>query len=191
MLPLVLEPTWHYLVMALPLGIPLIGFAVHLIRREWREGWPNMGPPQWIAVAVMLVLGTCVLIQPIGWRLVCDRDGIALRAPLDFFATHETIAWSDLRRLGIGSTSGRSSRPTLEIFGKDGAVIVLNVLDGVPVEYWPALASAIEANAPQVWRTQKKDEWLETMRSYRPSEGGLVLGWTYRARDGEGRVYRL
>lgn len=150
MLPLVLEPTWHYLLMAVPLGAPLVGLAAHLAWREWRKGWANFGPGQWFAVALMTGIGTALLIQPLGWQLRCDRDGIALSAPFDLSTTSEEIRWSDLKDLRIGSTGGRANKPMLRFVGKGGATIDLKVLDGVPAGYWPALAAAIEANAPEV-----------------------------------------
>jgi hypothetical protein len=187
MLPLVLEPTAHYLITSLPIGGILIGLAGYLVWSVWRAG-SGLRPVQGIACLLMAGLGLSLLVQPIGWRFTADRDGLALKAPYDPFAKRGDIRWPELQSTRFGSTTGRFSYPTVEFVGS-GTVISIFPMDGVPDSYWPALAAVIEANAPGFKFSPDKEHWLADVHSLAHPEKTTMIDWTFTARDGEGRLY--
>ncbi len=189
-LPLVLEPTAHYLLLALPLGGSLIAFGGYLIWQARRLGWSQFGPRQWGACAVMGALGGTLLVQPVGWRFSLDRDGLSLSAPFDLSAKTGEIRWEELQTIRFGWSSGRHATPTVEFVGRTGTALAIQVPEGVPDAYWPVLIAVIRNNAPDFRFTPDADRWLANVRAVAEGEYGTLVGWTYTAHDGEGRQIR-
>jgi hypothetical protein len=189
-LPLVLEPTARYLLTALPIGGGLIFMVGYLVWNGRRDGWEKFGIKQWLLCAGLAGLGVMLLVQPVGWRLTLDRQGITLSAPLDYFADSGTIRWEELRSIGFGSTGGRSPQPTVKFVSWNGTTVSLTNLDGVPDGYWAALAATVKANAPGFHFYPDADRWLADVRSTAQPTSGSLPGWSFTARDGEGRAIK-
>ncbi|HTR87917.1 MAG TPA: hypothetical protein VMI56_25775 [Reyranella sp.] len=186
-LPLVLEPTARFLLLALPLGGSLIGMVGYMLWRVRRD-WSAVEPRQWLTFVVMGGLGTMLFLQPVGWQLRFDQQGIALRAPFDLFADRGAIPWNDLKDIRFGMSSGRSSSPILKFVDGSGTVLTLQCLDGVPDGFWPAMAAVVEAKATNFRFKKDKEDWLASARGNAQPSPGQIFGWTYTAHDGEGRA---
>ena len=190
-MPLVLEPTAHYLVLALPLGGTLIALGGYLIWRDLRKGWSQFGPRQWGACAVMAAIGGTLLVQPVGWKFNLDHVGLSLSAPFDPFAETGAIHWEELQTIRFGWTSGRHPSPTVEFVSGTGTTVAIQAPEGVPDAYWPALVSVIQSNAPDFRFLPDAQHWLADVRSVAAKSGsGILVGWTFVAHDGEGREIR-
>jgi hypothetical protein len=187
-LPLVLEQTarWYFIMgsVAAVIWFVLGRTLLEMRRRQWQDTTPT----GIAVVAGLLLFSLVVALVPLGFRLQLDRAGVSLRAPVEFWEQHGTIAWKELSEVRFGSTMATRSGsfPTLEFVGHNGKVLELKALNAVPASWWPALAAAIENNAPQVDLRPDRDGWAKrALRIAGPGDSDRALVG-YAAHDGAG-----
>ena len=185
-LPFVLEQTPYYLMLALPIGGSIIGIVSWEMVKAWRGRWGQITPGVGLAYLALLALGAYPLIQPIGWQLRFDRDGIHLSAPFDVFATHGSIAWDDFKGIGFGASYGRggTAYPTVEFLSRSGADLTLKSLSGLPGNFWPVLVAAVHSGAPGYEFRPGDEAWIAAAREHAQRPDWSITGTRYVLRSG-------